>query len=419
MSGFAAFPVNRLKINLVVERQWHVGPHAAALESCGRDYGLYGGFPSVRYVSLGIPRNRIHSCPLPALWNHVAARMRLPRPLQLDAPRMIAKWASGRMEPRSLVICYSTVYGYLFPMLAARFRNQPSLTPVLVIERGSTHPVDYFHAIQRGFNEAGLPWSHDLPAGVRSEIEACDAAHFIVAGSDVIAESYRLRGVPDERILKIPYGTDAELFEFRDRAPARGGIVNVACVGYIGIRKGIWRLIRIAQWAERRHLRIKIHLVGPMEAETPSLLEQCRIPMQIHGVKKGRELVKVLHDCHLYCLPSYEEGFGISVIEAMATGLPAIVSEEAGVKEAISPGGDGIILRSYDDATLDSQLRPLIESRFIRDSMGRNAREKVLCSYTNRHYAERLRDEYKRMDSIIEAAGGALRPIGCYSVTRG
>jgi len=400
-----------MKINLVVERQWHIAPHVAAMEEAGWDYTLFGGFPPSRYASLGIPASRIKSFSLPALWNFAAGRLKLPKALQVDAPKLLARWVAGQVKAPSLVVSYSTVYQHLFPLIARRISAGSQTAPILVIERGSTHPEAYFHAIQRGKREAGFSWSSQLPRDIEAEVEAGTLAHFVVAGSDMIAESYRVRGVPRERILTIPYGTDAELFDYRARTESTDPTIHIACVGYIGVRKGIGRLIRIAEWAERRGIPIRIHLVGPLEAETPVLLAGRSLPMEVHGVKKGRDLVALLHSCDLYCLPSYEEGFGISVIEAMATGLPAVVSEETGAREAITPGLDGVILPDYRDEDLDALLRPILQNRELRLRMGIAAREKVVNGYTNAHYARCLRSEYERMFSIIEAAPAGLPNI--------
>ena len=393
-----------MKINLVVERQWHIAPHAAALEDAGWDYSLLGGFPRSRYVELGIPSEKVKVFPYPALWNYAAAKFKFPKFLQADAPDLMARWSASKTTSESLVICYSTVYRHLFPRLDRRYQDQESRRPTLVIERGSTHPEAYFHAVERGRMEAGLPWSTTLPTSIQDEIEAGSLAHFVVAGSTVIKDSYRVRGVPTDRILTIPYGTDPELFKYYDRASSpSSSTLHIACVGYQGIRKGIGRLLKIGDWAKRRGISLLIHLVGPMESETPAILSQSSVPVKVHGVKKGVALVEILHACDLYCLPSYEEGFGISVIEAMATGLPAIVSEETGAREAISLGEDGILLSDYSDDALDVDLGAVFRNRQMRLQMGIAAREKVLSKYTHAHYERCLHLEYERMFACIEA----------------
>lgn len=403
--------VNKL-IDVVVERQWHIGPHAQAMEEAGWNHRILGGFPKSRYVTKGIPARHIHSFPVPALWNFFTSKTKLPQ-LGVDAPKLLARWAAKKARPNSVVVCYSTVYRHLFPLLRKKELNPSGGAHVLAIERGSTHPEAYFHAVEAGRREAGLTWEKNLPKDLMAEIEAGQFADFVIAGSNVIRDSYRSRGVPDERILTIAYGTDEKLFEYFTRPKTHTSRpLRIACVGIQGIRKGLWRLLKIGEWAQRRGIKMELHLVGPMEPEAPELISRFRVPVISHGVKKGYELAGILQSSDLYCLPSYEEGFGISVIEAMSTGLPAIVSEETGAREAITPGLDGLILGNYDDEYLDAVFSPILKDTGLRLRMGTAAREKVLQNYTDAHYGKRLRSEYERMFRIIDESSPGLKTIG-------
>ncbi len=393
------YPMN--KVDVVVERQWHIGPHAAALAKMRCLGRVYGGFPAYRYRALGIDEKFLRTNCLPAVWNQVAGSMKL-RQWTADAPKILARWVAGQKDLSRYINCYSTVYRHLFPILSHRKH-------ILILERGSTHPEEFFERINRGLLESGLPRRADLPAGVQEEIEAGKLAHFIVAGSRMICDSYVNRGHAPERVLLIPYAVNHEFFRFQERSPRKGPI-KIACVGIIGVRKGLPRLLKIADWAGKAGIPVEIHLVGPLEAEAHPLLAQAGSNVLAMGVKKGDELVREFHDCDLYCLPSYEEGFGISVLEAMSTGIPAIVSNDTGGREAITHGVDGLILHGFNEGEFDDALRPLLESAARRVEMGAAARRKIESGYTLAHYEARLISEYQRMLDIVEAAGGNPTP---------
>ena len=218
----------------------------------------------------------------------------------------------------------------------------------------------------------------------------------------MIAESYRERGYDQERILTVPYCTNPDVFSFHDRSKSRRVEVVASCVGVIGLRKGLGRLIAIARWAEMRNLPMKIHLIGPLEPEAPALLASAPRSIEWKGIKKGGDLVAQLHASDLYILPSYEEGFGISILEAMSTGLPVVVSEETGGKEALKNGANGVTLHGYTSDLLDAKLAPLLNDVTMRDCMGRSGRTTVEACYTAENYRKNLISEYGRMFEILQ-----------------
>jgi glycosyltransferase involved in cell wall biosynthesis len=177
----------------------------------------------------------------------------------------------------------------------------------------------------------------------------------------------------------------------------------------VGLRKGLWRLIQIARWAGKRKLKLRVQVVGPLEPEAPGLLVAAPPNVEWLGVRKGAALREILHQADLYCLPSYEEGFGISILEAMSTGLPALVSAETGGKEALRPGQNGLVLSGFTEDALDAELAPLLADKESRLEMGRCARKTVENAYAEQHYREQLIAEYRRMFQRAAEAGESLR----------
>lgn len=77
------------------------------------------------------------------------------------------------------------------------------------------------------------------------------------------------------------------------------------------------------------------------------------------------------------CLPSYREGFGISVIEASAVTLPVIVSDIYGLKDAYEDGVTGLKCKARDIDSLYEVMKTLYDDKEMRISMGRAGRERT------------------------------------------
>jgi glycosyltransferase involved in cell wall biosynthesis len=279
-----------------------------------------------------------------------------------------------------VVTCLATSYQHLFPKLVGR--------PIVrVIECGSMHPEDHFLFQQRGRREAGLPAASELPAAVRAECEASKLAHVLICGSRMVTDSYVKRGYAPERVLHCPYGVDVDRFRAAAREPAAGRPLRLATVGVIGIRKGIVRLLRIAEWAAAAGIPLELHLIGPVEPEAEALIARSKADCRRLGVLKGEALVAALHAADAYCLPSYEEGFPISQLEAMATGLPAITSADTGGREAVSDGVDGIVLADFSPDEFDAKLRPWLTRPELLVAAGVAAAKKARADYSLESYA--------------------------------
>ncbi|RYD24097.1 MAG: glycosyltransferase [Verrucomicrobiaceae bacterium] len=371
------------KVDIVVERQWHAPALARALMR-GNGLGrVFTGFPKSRYTAQGIPPEKIRSHPLPAVWNLAVSKLGLPPALRRNEPACLASSVAASRELSPVVTCLATSYQHLFPKLLSR--------PVVrVIECGSMHPEDHFHFQQRARREAGLLWSPELPGHVAEEIEASKLAHFLVCGSRMVVESYVSRGYDPERVLLCPYGVDTERFRFHPREAPLGRPIRIATVGLIGIRKGILRLLRIAEWAQASGIPLELHLIGPVDPEAEDLISRSSANCHRLGVLKGEALVQALHQADLYCLPSYEEGFPISQLEAMATGLPAITSNDTGGREAVTDGTDGIVLSDFTPEEFDARLRPWLSDPTLLPAAGSAAASKARELYSLDAYSRNV-----------------------------
>ena len=382
-------------IDVIYERQWSsLGNVVKALSSLGRMGRLYGGFPKFRYTRAGIPADIIRTFPVASLWNHAAGKLHLPASLQLDEPRWVGHWVARKQDLAPTVWANGTVHRFLFPELKGSGRT-------LVLERGSSHPEPFFLLQQQARKEAGYTYTDKLPSSVLDEIEKNKLADFLIAGSEMIRQGYIKRGFPSDRAFNCSYGIDPAYFPYMERLSPRNRPLKIGIVGIVGFRKGLSRALRLGEWAKDRKYDAELHFVGPIfDQESRALISQTPAKVVLHGVVKGTPLLDLFHSFDLYMLPSYEDGFGISVIEAMSTGIPAIVSHTTGAKEAIEHGVNGWCLEEFSYDVFDAHLKEVFETPEILNIMGLSARHSVLKDYTSSHYFQRLKKALETIDSF-------------------
>lgn len=106
------------------------------------------------------------------------------------------------------------------------------------------------------------------------------------------------------------------------------------------------------------------------------------------------EAEKYMAASDIFCLPSLREGFGLSIIEAGASGLPCVASRINGVTDSIKEGETGILFQPGNVDELIHSLNSLLKSPDSRIEMGTQARTRVQHLWTSQLLQKRLSDHY-------------------------
>ena len=147
--------------------------------------------------------------------------------------------------------------------------------------------------------------------------------------------------------------------------------VNVLFMGRLGKRKGTYDIIEAAKYLKTSD--VEIHLYGDGDVEEfeniiadNNLQEKVKINGWISGDKKA----EVFQSADIYILPSYNEGLPISILEAMALGLPIISTPVGGIPEAVKDGINGFLVQVGDYKALAEKIDLLAGEKSLREQMG-------------------------------------------------
>jgi O-antigen biosynthesis rhamnosyltransferase len=237
----------------------------------------------------------------------------------------------------------------------------------------------------------------------RRLVRACLArATEVIVGSHRLAATSPFLGAHARRATVIPYFIDAERFaSFRasdaDRAKLkkRYGDPIVLTVARLVHYKGLDVLIEAA-----RSLDASVVVVGdgPLAGRLGELASAVST-VHMTGAVSEHELLCHLAVADCFVLPSTSraESFGISVLEAQAMGVPAIVTDVGtGTVEAIDPGSTGLVVPPRDAGALAAAITQLLEDRGLRQAMGQRARDRALTQHSPTGASDQLRAIYAR-----------------------
>ena len=151
-------------------------------------------------------------------------------------------------------------------------------------------------------------------------------------------------------------------------------------VGRLNRDKGVPDLAKAFVSISRRQPDVALLLVGTQEDVLFSeVQEMC-------GVYRSRIYYKnftstpehYMAAADVFCLPSYREGFGMTLIESAACGVPAVASRISGIVDAVSEGETGLLFTPANVAELTRALLTLISDEPLRQHMGALARSRAL-----------------------------------------
>lgn len=228
------------------------------------------------------------------------------------------------------------------------------------------------------------------------------AAELCVAASGFTKQSLLEVGIPEDDILVLPLGADVEQFRYAPRRVDQP--LKILFVGGIGQRKGIKYLLEAVQQLGSSH--VELCLLGPLPADT-SVLDQFSSSFTYLGQTDQAGVVRHMHEADLLVLPSVFEGFGLVIIEAMATGMPVIASTHSVAPEVIDDGVHGFVLEPDDVQGLAEKLDWAASHRSELCEMGaqagQRAREFSWEAHTTR-LGRLLAEIAERYDLSFEAA---------------
>lgn len=240
----------------------------------------------------------------------------------------------------------------------------------VVIERGSSHIDHQARVLSEAFAKAGITAPAIDPvvaARERAEYEAADA---ICVPSELAAQSFVDAGVPREKMIVNPLGVDAVRFHLADRPP-RNARPRVLCSGNVGIRKGAPTLITAS---EKLQGAVEVVFAGPIGGDIERPEPGALAWVHFAGAVPNNDMPERYRQSDIFCLPSIEEGFGMAVLEAMASGLPVVVSDRVGACDLVQNGVCGFIVPADDPDALAARLYELAEDEDKRLRMGQAAR---------------------------------------------
>lgn len=158
------------------------------------------------------------------------------------------------------------------------------------------------------------------------------------------------------------------------------GETVILYVGRLNRDKGMLDLAAAFAALAQNHADLLLLLVGEEEDVPYSRIQQLCDGQraQLRRVRFTPAPERYMAAADIYCLPSYREGFGLTIIEAAVCCMPTVASRIYGITDAVEEGKTGLLFPAGNVAMLTQQLQTLVENPGLRRQMGEAARLRAL-----------------------------------------
>jgi glycosyltransferase involved in cell wall biosynthesis len=254
-----------------------------------------------------------------------------------------------------------------------------------------------------------LKWAY-LQFFEKKNLNSAAAIQFSSSMEEEMAKDFMTIKSPK---LLIPEGIDVEPFKklphkgsFRARYPEMEGKSLILHLGRVHQKKGLELLVEAFYQIAKRRDDVHLVLAGSGDADFVmritkmlhdfGIFDRATITGQLDEDTK----LAVLQDADIFVLASYGENFGLSVVEAMACGLPVLISDKVGIWKEIVGAGAGIVTTCESNKIAD-QIEKLLNDPELRLNTGQRGKSLVEAQFSTDRMAEKMESAYYSLCGIV------------------
>jgi len=219
------------------------------------------------------------------------------------------------------------------------------------------HPKFQNHQLKNAYQNLKIKPPKISERKLENQLATIELADFIWCPSEFAQKSHISNAINRKKTFVNYLGIEVEKFQPFEKRTIKDKIFTILFVGNVGIQKGIHILLKAVELSNINEMELIFN--GGSDSPADVIIENYRnrfskkkITISVDPGDPRRYFSKA----SIFILPSVHDSFGISVIEAMAAGLPVIVSDHVGAKEIVMNGSNGFVFSSGDSVELAEKI---------------------------------------------------------------
>jgi glycosyltransferase involved in cell wall biosynthesis len=345
----------------------------------------HGGLQSVKRYNFNSARQTSW-----ALWTRMPGKKHSRLPVVANAwfaDRSASRWATS-----------GNIFHAWTGMCLASLKAAGKKGVATLVEHPMLHPRSWQREVLAECDRFGIKLAECpvvLPQRLIDRIERefaeCDAIAVLSKNARRSFESFPYAS----KVRVIAPGVDEKLFSPRVE-PSKDSTFRVCYVGRIEVAKGIVYLLQA--WKKLALANAELVLVGDFHPEMKALMrDNAAQNVRLLGRLPSHEVAAIYRQSSLFVFPSVNEGFGMVILEAMASGLAVIAAKGTGADDCVTHGSNGLIVPSRDSGALADSLQWCYDHPQDAQALGQAARATIESAFTRSHYNRRIIELYSSL----------------------
>ena len=203
-------------------------------------------------------------------------------------------------------------------------------------------------------------------------------------------------GIETSRYMDMPAGKDGRILKDAGFDPQT---TVIGALGRLSVVKGYTYLVEAFSMVLSGGLDCRLMLVGegPEKKALREKAERLGVSDKVIIVPGGGELKRFFSVMDVFCMPSLNEGLGLALMEAMASGRSCVASRIGGLAELIDDGDNGLLVPPADPGALAGAIERVLGDRDMASGMAAAARKKAMKEFDIKESVDRTIGVYEKV----------------------
>lgn len=229
----------------------------------------------------------------------------------------------------------------------------------------------------------------------------------IIAISRAVKINLIESGVPADMIIIIYNGIDTTKFEgikgtLREELSIASDIPIIGMVARLVPEKGYEYAINAFYRVLKEYPNAILVIIGsgPLEDSLKTMCSELRIEDNVVFMGYRQDVENLMADFDLFVLSSISEGLGLSLLEAMALGIPVVATMTGGIPEVIKDGTNGLLIQPGNDIYLAENMVKILSNKDLAQRLGDEAKKTVAEKFSSKTMIEKTEKVYQEVLQI-------------------
>jgi glycosyltransferase involved in cell wall biosynthesis len=268
-------------------------------------------------------------------------------------------WLSNTLENKQDEINKNTIFIGRAVSSLKSFKTIKKYGGFSILHSQWLHPISHKKTLTKAFNDLNVDYNPVPDKRTQIQLQEINLCNKIWCISQLVYDSYIDNGIPEKKLFLNTLGVDTNTFKPNKKLSTRdSNMFTIIFIGNINIEKGIHILFESLLLLKIPNCKLVLNgaVADYFQSRLDEYCKKLRLLSNIEIVIKSGFPLENLQKADLFVLPSLHESFGLVVPEAMACGLPVIVTNQVGAKDHIIDGENGFVIQAGSAIDLSEKI---------------------------------------------------------------